>query len=508
MMAMKRTYMAIDLKSFYASVECVAHHLDPLNANLVVADTSRTDKTICLAVSPALKQFGVPGRPRLFQVEQRVTALNRERSRQTSYQYVQRHRSIYRDQLLRQPKLGIDYQVVPPRMSYYMQQSAAIYDIYLRFIKPEHIHVYSIDEVFMDITEYLQTYQVTPHTLAKAMIHEIQAETGITATAGIGTNLYLAKVAMDIVAKKMPADKDGVRIAQMDEYQYRHYLWAHQPLTDFWRVGHGYAKRLAALGLHTMGDIARCSLGTLSDSWNEDVLYREFGKNAELLIDHAWGTETATLADIKHYHASEHGIYASQVLMRPYTYAEGRSVLRGMVNNLVLELVKRQVVTDQLGIRIDYDAQRSENAADYQGAMTEDYYGRRVPKPAHTTVKLTQATASQRELGTAYQQLYQQVANHHLLIRRVTVIANHLVDEQQLSQQPRYQQTNLFENPDIAKKRDQIAQQQRERDQRLQQAILNLQRSSGNKNVVIRLADLKTGATTIERNEQIGGHRA
>ena len=507
-MTVRRTYMAIDLKSFYASVECVAHHLDPLNANLVVADASRTDKTICLAVSPALKQFGVPGRPRLFQVEQRIAELNRERGRQTSYRHVQRHQSIYRDQLLRHPNLGIGYQVVPPRMTFYMQQSVAIYDIYLRFIKPEHIHVYSIDEVFMDVTEYLQTYQVTPRALAKTMIHEIQAETGITATAGIGTNLYLAKVAMDIVAKRIPADEDGVRIAQMDESQYRRYLWAHQPLTDFWRVGHGYAKRLAALGLQTMGDIARCSLGTLSDSWNEDLLYREFGKNAELLIDHAWGQETATLADIKHYHASEHGIYASQVLMRPYAYAEGQSVLRGMVANLALELVKRQVVTDQLGIRLDYDANQAVGAAHYQGALTEDYYGRRVPKPAHTTVKLAQATASQRELGAAYQRLYRQVVNRQLMIRRVTVMANHLVDERQLSQRPRYQQTNLFEDPDVAKKREQLAQQQRDRDQRLQQAILSLQRSSGNKNVVIRLADLKAGATTIERNEQIGGHHA
>lgn len=504
----QRTYMAIDLKSFYASVECVAHQLDPLNANLVVADTSRTDKTICLAVSPALKQFGVPGRPRLFQVEQRVATLNCARGRQTSYQAVRRHRSIYRDQLLKHANLGIDYRVVPPRMSYYMQKSAAIYDIYLRFIKPEHIHVYSIDEVFMDVTDYLSTFQVSPHALAKTMIHEIQAETGITATAGIGANLYLAKVAMDIVAKKIPADADGVRIAQMDEQQYRQYLWAHEPLTDFWRVGHGYAKRLAALGLNTMGDIARCSLGTLSDSHNEEQLYREFGKNAELLIDHAWGDESATIADIKNYHASEHGIYASQVLMRPYTYTEGQAVLRGMVNNLTLELVARHVVTDQLGIRIDYDANASSVGTHYQGAVTEDYYGRQVPKPAHTTVTLAQASASQHELGAAYQQLYQQVVNRQLMVRRVTVMANHLVDEQQVRRQPRYQQTNLFENPEVAQAQERDAQRKRERDGQLQRAILKLQRRSGNKNVVIRLADLKPSSTTIERNEQIGGHRA
>jgi len=319
-MAEDRVYIAIDLKSFYASVECVAHHLDPLNANLVVADTSRTDKTICLAVSPALKQFGVPGRPRLFQVEQQVRTLNLERGRQTSYQHVMRHKSIYRQKLQKQLNLGIDYKVVPPRMNYYMEQSEVIYEIYLRFIKPENIHVYSIDEVLMDVTEYVQTYHVSAHALAKTMIHEIQAETGITATAGIGTNLYLAKVAMDIVAKKIPADEDGVRIAQMDQQQYRRYLWGHQPITDFWRVGHGYAKRLAALGLNTMGDVARCSLGSLSDDHNEEQLYREFGKNAELLIDHAWGEESATLADIKQYRSSDHGIYASQVLMKPYPY--------------------------------------------------------------------------------------------------------------------------------------------------------------------------------------------
>ncbi|EQM54144.1 LytTR family transcriptional regulator [Lactiplantibacillus plantarum EGD-AQ4] len=504
-MTTKRTYMAIDLKSFYASVECVAHQLDPLNANLVVADTSRTDKTICLAVSPALKQFGVPGRPRLFQVKQRLADLNRERGRQTSYAQVKRHQSIYRDQLLAHPNLGIDYQVVPPRMAYYMQKSAEIYTIYLRFIKPEHIHVYSIDEVFMDVTDYLATYHVTPHALAKTMIHEIQAETGITATAGIGTNLYLAKVAMDIVAKKIPADADGVRIAQMDEALYRRYLWAHQPLTDFWRVGHGYAKRLAALGLNTMGDIARCSLGSLSDQYNETLLYREFGKNAELLIDHAWGYESATFADIKNYHASEHGIYASQVLMRPYDYTAGQAVLRGMVNNLVFDLVKRHVVTDQIGLRIDYDASTSQTS---QSALTEDYYGRQVPKPAHVTTRLTVATAAQPELSAAYQQLYQQVVNRKLMIRRVTVMANHLVDEQQVAEQPRYEQTNLFENPAIARDREQQDQRRRERDRQLQQTILNLQASSGNKNVVIRLADLKADATTIERNEQIGGHRA
>ncbi|RRK10014.1 LytTR family transcriptional regulator [Lactiplantibacillus garii] len=506
-MSAGRVYVAIDLKSFYASVECVAHHLDPLNANLVVADTSRTDKTICLAVSPALKKFGVPGRPRLFEVEQRVRQLNRERARYSSYQHVTRYQSIYRRKLLKSPGLGIDYRVVPPRMHYYMQKSAEIYDIYLRFIKPKNIHVYSIDEVFMDVTDYLQSHHVTAHTLVKTIIHEIQAMTGITATAGIGTNLYLAKVAMDIVAKKIPAGRDGVRIAQMNEHQYRQYLWSHQPLTDFWRVGRGYAKRLNKLGLKTMGDVARCSLGSLSDHYNEEVLYREFGKNAELLIDHAWGYEAATLADIKSYQASEHGIYASQVLMTPYPYEQGRQVLRGMVDALALDLVARRVVTDQIGIRIDYDIQ-SLQTGHYHGTISTDYYGRQVPKPAHENVRLRVATSAPGELQSAYQRLYQQTADQQLFIRRITVMANHLVDEQRAAQVPRYEQTSLFEDPQHAARVDKRAQQRRARDHKLQETILQLQKQSGNKNVVVRLADLTPGATTLERNAQIGGHRA
>ncbi len=434
-MPAERTYMAIDLKSFYASVECVAHHLDPLNANLVVADVARTDKTICLAVSPALKQFGVPGRPRLFEVEQRVRQLNRERAQGSSASHVARYQSIYRRKLLKSPHLGITYRVVPPRMAFYMDKSAEIYSIYLRFIKPEHIHVYSIDEVFMDVTDYVNEHHVSPHSLAKTMIHEIQAKTGITATAGIGTNLYLAKVAMDIVAKKIPADEDGVRIAQMDEWQYRKFLWAHQPLTDFWRVGRGYAKRLDKLGLHTMGDVARCSLGTLSDAQNEELLYREFGKNAELLIDHAWGYESATLADIKQYRSSEHGIYASQVLMSPYPYDQARLVLRGMVDNLALDLVKQRVVTDQVGVYIDYDVQSLADA-NYHGAVTTDFYGREVPKPAHANVHLRIATSAPSELQAVYRKLYEQTVASTMLIRRVTVVANHLVNEQQAAAAP------------------------------------------------------------------------
>lgn len=485
----------------------MARHLDPLNVNLVVADAARSDKTICLAVSPALKKFGIPGRPRLFEVEQRVNQLNRIRASHSSYQHVARYQSIYRRKLLKSPGLGIGYQVVAPRMQYYMQKSAEIYAIYLRFIRPELIHVYSIDEVLMDVTEYLQTYHISAKRLAKRMIHEIQASTGITATAGIGSNLYLAKVAMDIVAKRIPADEDGVRIAQMTAQQYRQTLWSHVPLTDFWRVGRGYARRLKKLGLHTMGDIARCSLGKLSDAQNEEVLYREFGKNAELLIDHAWGEEAATLPDLKNYHASEHGIYASQVLMRPYHFDEGRLVLRGMVDNLALDLVKQRVVTDQISLRVDFDGQ-SLTVGTYHGAVTDDFYGRQVPKPAHGQRRLKIATSSPSELVGLYQQLYAQIVPQSLLIRRMTLTAAHLIDEQQAAEAPHYEQTSLFEDPRITMQAEQQAQRKRVRDRKLQATILKLQQTSGNKNVILKLADLVDGATTIERNAQIGGHRA
>src|SRR5699024_3533779 len=399
----QRIYMAIDLKSFYASVECIAHHLNPLNANLVVADRSRTNKTICLAVSPALKQFGVPGRPRLYEVQQIVDRLNRERAKKATCHHLSKHSSIYRGKLLKSPNLRVGFRIVPPRMHFYMEKSAEVYGIYLRFIKPENIHTYSIDEVMMDVTDYLHDHQVSPHTLAKQIIQQIQLETGITATAGIGTNLYLAKVAMDIVAKRIPADRDGVRIAQMNEYQYRRYLWAHQPLTDFWRIGRGYAKRLEKLGLHTMGDIARCSLGKLSDPLNEEILYREFGKNAELLIDHAWGYESATIKDIKNYHSSDHGVYSGQVLPRPYNFTETRLVIQEMVNSLALQLTKQNLVTDQVALRVAYDV--SNISEDYQGPLVTDFYGRQAPKPMHGKANLSLPTSSGTELMEAFMKL-------------------------------------------------------------------------------------------------------
>ena len=500
--------MAIDLKSFYASVECIDHNLDPLNANLVVADNSRTNKTICLAVSPALKKFGVPGRPRLFQVERIVDKLNLERINNLSGQYLTHYSSINRQHLLKDPRLKMGYKVVKPRMNFYMHKSAEIYEIYLRFIEAKNIHVYSIDEVLMDVTDYLDNHQIKAHILAKTIIQEIQAETGITATAGIGTNLYLAKVAMDIVAKHIPGDSDGVRIAQMNEQQYRQLLWAHQPLTDFWRIGRGSAKRLEKLDLNTMGDIARCSLGSLSDDKNSEILYREFGKNAELIIDHAWGHETTTLADIKNYHSDEHGLYSSQVLAKPTTYDDGLKIVHGMSDTLSLDLVSKKSVTDRVGIIVDYDIKSLQVNSGFTGKLVDDYYGRKTPKPDHTKLKLTMPTSSSRELGRIFKEMYQKCVDRKMLLRRITLTATNLVDENEALKQTKFKQIDLFSNAEEDIVEDQNAQNKRRQDRKIQETILNLQKKFGNKNVILKASDLQEGSTTIERNNQIGGHRA
>ncbi|WP_338232635.1 DinB/UmuC family translesion DNA polymerase [Companilactobacillus muriivasis] len=507
-MAQQRTYMAIDLKSFYASVECIDHDLDPLNANLVVADNSRTDKTICLAVSPALKNFGVPGRPRLFQVEQIVYKLNRERIKTNSTHRLTKYSSINRQHLLNSPTLRIGYKTVKPRMNFYMHKSAEIYGIYLRFIAAKNIHVYSIDEVLMDVTDYLDNHNISAHALAKNIIQEIQAETGITATAGIGTNLYLAKVAMDIVAKHIPGDSDGVRIAQMNEQQYRKLLWAHQPLTDFWRVGHGTAKRLKKLGLNTMGDVARCSLGTLSDDKNEQILYQEFGKNAELLIDHAWGHETATLEDIKNYRSDDHGLYSSQVLMKPTSYEDGLKILRGMSDTLALDLVQKKAVTDRIGVIVDYDIKSLQIDNGFTGKLTTDYYGRKTPKPDHGYTKLSAATSSSLELRNTFKALYEKHINSKMLIRRITLTATNLVNEDEATQKQTFKQIDLFSNPEQEIIKDKHAQVKRQQDRKIQETILNLQKRFNNRNVILKASDLEKGSTTIERNNQIGGHHA
>ena len=391
-----RVYLAIDLKSFYASVECIERGLDPMTTNLVVADQSRTEKTICLAVSPSLKGYGIPGRPRLFEVVQRVKTINEERKR-TAPGHRLTGISWKATELKTFPTLAVDYLVAPPQMALYMQYSAKIYEVYLKYIAPEDIHVYSIDEVFMDVTGYLGTYGMTARELAAKMIRDVQETIGITATAGVGTNLYLAKVAMDIEAKHIQPDANGVRIAQLDERSYRQLLWSHRPLTDFWRVGQGYAKKLEENGLFTMGDIARCSIGKETDHYNEELLYRLFGVNAELLIDHAWGWEPCTISDIKAYKPASNSIGAGQVLSCPYPYDKARLVLREMADMLSLDLVDQKLVTKQLVLTVGYDRenlQRSGSGKKYQGEISKDRYGRSIPKHAHGTENLKHYTSS------------------------------------------------------------------------------------------------------------------
>ena len=464
-MSQKGSYICIDLKSFYASVECVDRGLDPLTANLVVADESRTDKTICLAVSPALKAYGIPGRGRLFEVKQRL----REIKATTGGE--------------------IPLIVAPPRMARYIAVSADIYEIYLQYIAPEDIHVYSIDEVFIDARAYLKLYGMDAHTLAASMIRKVLRTTGITATAGIGTNLYLAKVAMDIVAKKKTADADGVRIAELDEQRYREQLWDHQPLTDFWQIGHGISKKLASKGLYTMGDIARCSLGKKSDFYNEDLLFKLFGVNAELLIDHAWGIEPCTMQDIKQYKPSSSSVSIGQVLQRPYTYAETRIIVREMTEQLVLDLVDKELVTDAIVLHIGYD--RENVSRGFRGETKTDFYGRRIPRSAHGTADLGSHTASGKTVLQGVLRLYEEIVDESLTVRRVNVAAIRVLREDEVALQ-----MNLF-----------LDDQTWERERSLQRAVLGLQKRYG-KNAVLKGHDLQAGATKIQRNRQIGGHRA
>ena len=485
----ERTYIAIDLKSFYASVECRERNLDPLTTNLVVADESRTNKTICLAVSPSLKSFGIPGRPRLFEVEQRVRALNKERDPW--------HRSASsRDYsaLRKDPSLRIDYHVAVPRMALYIDYSTRIYNIYLRYIAPEDIHVYSIDEVFMDVTGYLRTYGKTPHELAVTMIRDVLKETGITATAGIGTNLYLAKVAMDITAKHMPADQDGVRIAELNEYTYRKQLWTHEPLTDFWRVGRGYAKRLNAMGIYTMGDVARTSLT------QSEALYSEFGVNAELLIDHAWGYEPCMIRDIKAYKPEHNSIGSGQVLMEPYTYEKAMIVLREMTDALVLELVDKGLMTNALALFVGYDAAVPSS---WNGTITTNRWGLRAPKPANSIARLKHYTSSSKEIMDAMLKLYARITDKSLKIRRFNVTAVNVLPREEASSIVSYEQLDLFASPEAQKQPDPV---EAEKEQKVQQAILDIQKKYG-KNAVLKGTSLQDGATAKERNKMIGGHR-
>ncbi|MCD7882688.1 MAG: DNA methylase [Lachnospiraceae bacterium] len=498
-----RSYIAIDLKSFYASVECAERGLDPLTTNLVVADLSRTEKTICLAVSPSLKSYGIPGRARLFEVVQRVKQINEERKRRAPGRTFTGS-SCNIDELNADPSLSLDYIVATPQMAHYIQRSTEIYQVYLRYIAPEDIHVYSIDEVFMDVTDYLQTYQLTPHELAMKMIREVLKETGITATAGIGTNLYLCKIAMDIVAKHIPADKDGVRIAELDEGSYRRELWAHQPIMDFWRVGRGYARRLEKMGLYTMGDIARCSLS----SYGEDQLYKEFGINAELLIDHAWGWEPCRISDIKSFKPENNSISSGQVLQSPYEFDKAKLVVREMADALSLDLVDKGLVTDQVVLTIGYDTENLNDPArrkSYKGEVTTDYYGRKIPKQAHGSINLRRQTASTRLITDAAMELFDRIVDHNLLVRRMYVVANHVVSEDQIKP-PEPEQLDLFTDYAELEKQREAEQAEMEREKRRQKAVLEIQKKFG-KNALLKGMNLEEGATGRDRNAQIGGHK-
>lgn len=504
-----KTYIAIDLKSFYASVECVERGLDPMTTNLVVADESRTEKTICLAVSPSLKAYGISGRARLFEVVQRVKAVNAERQKKApDHSFTG---SSYHDMELKSsPELALDYIVAPPRMAHYVEWSTRIYEVYLKYAAPEDIHVYSIDEVFIDATNYLKTQGLTGRQFAMQIILDILQTTGITATAGIGTNLYLAKVAMDIGAKHIPADKNGVRIAELDEMSYRRTLWSHRPLTDFWRVGRGYAKKLEAQGIFTMGDIARCSIGKATDYYNEDLLYQMFGVNAELLIDHAWGWEPCTIAEIKAYKPSTNSIGSGQVLHCPYTADKAKLVVREMTDLLVLDLVDKGLVTDQLVLTVGYDRENLTDPArksSYKGKVVTDHYGRKVPKHAHGTVNLGKYTSSTSVILQAVSDLYDQIVPPNLLVRRLNISANHVIDEMTAPKQEPVEQLDLFTDYEEQERKRAEEAAAREREKRMQKAMLTIKKKYG-KNAILKGMNLEEGATAKERNNQIGGHKA
>ena len=505
----QRFYIAIDLKSFYASVECVERQLDPLTVHLVVADETRTEKTICLAVSPSLKAYGIPGRARLFEVIQRVEEVNRER-RCKAPGGTFSGSSWSAPMLQEQPELEAAFLIAPPRMAFYMEYSTAIYRIYLNYIAPEDIHVYSIDEVFLDVTAYLDTYHMTARQLASKLIREVYAATGITATAGIGTNLYLCKVAMDIVAKHIPPDSSGVRIASLNEKSYRRILWAHRPITDFWRIGRGYAKKLEEYGMFTMGDVARCSIGKPGEYYSEDLLYKLFGINAELLIDHAWGWEPCTMADIKAYRPSNSSIGSGQVLHCPYSAEKARLVVREMTEQLALDLVDKGLVTDQVILTVGYDIGNLSNPMAQDrgaGGVTTDRYGRKLPKHAHGSANLKRSTSSARYLVKAVLELYDRIINPVYLVRRIAVSANHVEEESLASHAPVFEQLDLFTDYASLEREREEEEAELGRERKLQKAMLDIKKRYG-KNALLKGGSLVEGATAMDRNNQIGGHRA
>ena len=495
-----KAYIAIDLKSFYASVECVDRGLDPLDANLVVADPTRTDKTICLAVSPSLKSYGVPGRPRLFEVNQKVREINAQRKYKAP-KHSFTHESYFHSELVKEPDAELTFITAPPRMAHYMEVSTQIYNVYLKYIAPEDIHVYSIDEVFIDATNYLKTYGMTPRELAMKMVLDVLETTGITATAGIGTNLYLCKVAMDIYAKHTEPDENGVRIAELDEMSYRKILWDHRPLTDFWRIGRGYSSKLEAHGLYTMGDIARCSVGRETDYYNEELLYKLFGINAELLIDHAWGWEPTEISDIKSYRPENSSLSSGQVLQEPYEFDKARLVYKEMADLLSLDLVEKKLVTDQIVLTVGYDTGNLKK--DYKGAVETDRYGRKMPKYAHGSENIGRFTASTKLITQAAMNLFDRTVDKNLLVRRMYIVANHVVTEEQAKKESEYEQLDFF--TDTKKNEEEENNLKKEKD--MQNAIVKIKQKYG-KNAIIKGMNLEEGATALERNRQIGGHKA
>lgn len=505
----ERTYIAIDLKSFYASVECIERGLDPMSTNLVVADISRTEKTICLAVSPSLKSYGISGRARLFEVVQKVRQVNNTRRYNAPGRKLTGESYDY-SELKKTPNLAVSYITAPPRMALYMDYSTKIYSIYLKYVAPEDIHVYSIDEVFMDVTDYLSTYKMSAHDLAMAIIRDVLSTTGITATAGIGTNLYLAKIAMDIVAKHIPADERGVRIAQLDEMKYRELMWDYRPITDFWRIGKGYARKLEANGLYTMGDIAICSVGKPDDFYNEDLLYNLFGVNAELLIDHAWGWEPVGMAEIKAYKPEAKSIGSGQVLHDPYTSQDARMVVSEMIDMLALDLVDKGMVTNQLVLTVGYDIENlsdTERKKKYKGPVTIDSYGRRIPKHAHGTINLESYTSSSRMLSEAILSLYDRIVDPELLVRRINLSANRIVEEGVTVKEDECRQLDFFTDFEEDERNRQEKKKILEEEKQLQHAMLDIKKKFG-KNALLRGTSLQEGSTARQRNKQIGGHKA
>ena len=499
-----RTYIAIDLKSFFASVECVERGLDPLTTNLVVADVSRTEKTICLAVSPSLKAYGIGGRARLFEVVQRLREINNERSYK-SPQHRLTGKSWNDAEIKAHEDWEIDYIAAPPRMAKYIEYSTRIYQIHLKYIAPEDIHVYSIDEVFMDVTAYLDSYRMTAHELAMTMIRDVLKNTGITATAGIGTNLYLCKIAMDIMAKKAPADKDGVRIAELDEKSYREQLWDYTPITKFWRVGNGIAEKLAQYGIYTMGDVALCSVE------REELLYKLFGVNAELLIDHAWGWEPVTMDYVKSYRPETNSLSSGQVLTEPYTFQKARVVAQEMADAVALDLVSKRLVTDQLVLTVGYDIEsltKPDIRDNYHGDVMTDHYGRQVPKQAHGTANLGKHTSSTRQIMEAVASLYDRIVNPNLLIRRLTLATNHVLSEESVKKTSSAPiQLDLFTDYEALKAQQKAEEEAQAKERRMQETLLSIKRKFG-KNSILRGLNYEEGATAIERNKQIGGHKA